>query len=179
MPRLTLCLRVGALCLLVVAATLAQTNPSRNSEHIRNLSRAAGFIFRGTVLSVVHVAPTHANQLESVQICFRIDENLRGTKSGAPLCIREWAGLWTSRDRYRVGEQLALFLYPPSRLGLTSPVSGEEGRFAMNASGVRSSTRESPAPPPRGITEAIGEPSSQGTLSPREFRHLVRNSIEK
>jgi hypothetical protein len=60
---------------------------------------------------------------------------MRGTTPGASLTIREWAGLWTSGERYRVGERVLLFLYSPSKLGLTSPVAGALGRFGMDSQG--------------------------------------------
>ncbi len=60
---------------------------------------------------------------------------MRGTASGQSVTIHEWAGLWSRGDRYRVGEHVLLFLYPPSRLGLTSPVSGAMGRFAVGRQG--------------------------------------------
>jgi len=41
--------------------------------------------------------------------------------------------LWTTGERYRVGEHVFLFLYPPSKLGLTSPVAGSMGRFAVDS----------------------------------------------
>ena len=34
-----------------------------------------------------------------------------------------------------MGERVLLFLYAPSRLGLTSPVAGTMGRFAMDPQG--------------------------------------------
>src|SRR6202043_392253 len=49
--------------------------------------------------------------------------------------IHEWAGLWTSGERYRVGEHVLLFLYLPGKLGLTSPVAGAMGRFATDSQG--------------------------------------------
>lgn len=55
--------------------------------------------------------------------------------AGKTLTINEWAGLWQSGERYRVGEQVLLFLYPPSKLGLTSPVGGGMGRFSVNRGG--------------------------------------------
>src|SRR5512138_1415412 len=131
MSRLLLCLRVGAVCISLVASTIAQSEKPVSADRILPLTQSAGIIFRGTVTSVERAAPTRQNQLETMQVCFRVAENLRGTKTGSTLCIREWAGLWTSRDRYRPGQQLGLFLYPPSRLGLTSPVGGNEGRFAI------------------------------------------------
>ena len=60
---------------------------------------------------------------------------MRGTRAGEILSIREWAGLWNSGDRYRPGERFLLFLYSPSRLGLTSPVGGQSGRFAVDSGG--------------------------------------------
>ena len=35
-------------------------------------------------------------------------------------------------QRYRVGERVLLFLYPPSKLGLTSCVGGRMGRFTVD-----------------------------------------------
>ena len=44
-------------------------------------------------------------------------------------------GLWSSGQRYRVGERVLLFLYPPSKLGLTSAVGAEIGRFNVDPLG--------------------------------------------
>ncbi len=60
---------------------------------------------------------------------------MRGTAPGQSLTIREWAGLWTGGERYRIGEHVLLFLYSPSKLGLTSPVAGALGRFAVDSQG--------------------------------------------
>ena len=40
-----------------------------------------------------------------------------------------------SGERYRSGEHLLLFFYSPSKLGLTSPVGGSLGRFAVDSAG--------------------------------------------
>ena len=60
---------------------------------------------------------------------------MRGASPGKNLTIHEWAGLWTSGERYRVGEHVLLFLYLPGKLGLTSPVAGAMGRFATDSQG--------------------------------------------
>ena len=60
---------------------------------------------------------------------------MRGTSAGQSLTIHEWAGLWISGERYRVGERVLLFLYSPSKLGLTSPVAGGIGKFSVDAQG--------------------------------------------
>jgi len=71
----------------------------------------------------------------SSDLTFRVDQAVRGVSSRQNLVIREWAGLWDSGDRYRRGEQVLLFLYQPSKLGLTSPVNGNFGRFKLDSSG--------------------------------------------
>ena len=81
------------------------------------------------------VATNDESMVPTVQITFRVEQAMRGTRNGQILTIREWAGLWNSGDRYRLGERLLLFLYSPGKLGLTSPVGGPWGRFAVDSGG--------------------------------------------
>ena len=100
---------------------------------LEQLSRHAGFIFRGRVLRVERLRPA-AGSPATVQVTFQVLEGIRGTRTGDHLTIREWAGAWPAgRPRYRVGQELLLFLYPPSRLGLTSPVGGDAGILPLDA----------------------------------------------
>jgi hypothetical protein len=105
--------------------------------------RSAGIIFSGRVISVGRAAggvegmamssfrPGNA----STAITFQVEDAIRGSTASRNLTIHEWSGLWASGERYRVGERVLLFLYAPSRLGLTSPVAGLMGRFAINPQG--------------------------------------------
>src|SRR5579864_1649445 len=104
------------------------------SRHPRPLTRSSGYIFAGTVKSVQRASPK-GNGVATVQINFHVDQGIRGTRTGQMLSIREWAGLWQSGERYRPGERVLLFLYPPSKLGLTSPVAGPLGRFRIGPDG--------------------------------------------
>ena len=92
-------------------------------------------IFAGTVTSIIPVRPAGSQQVESVQVTFQVEQAVRGARIGQTLTIREWAGLWSSGERYHVGERLMLFLYAPSKIGLTSPVGGPAGRFAVDRDG--------------------------------------------
>ncbi|HTW31322.1 MAG TPA: hypothetical protein VMD76_06560 [Candidatus Sulfotelmatobacter sp.] len=76
-----------------------------------------------------------SQSVASVAITFHVENALRGTTAGRDLTTREWIGLWSSGQRYRVGERVFLFLYPPSKLGLTSCVGGEAGRFGIDGLG--------------------------------------------
>src|ERR1700690_1363164 len=124
---------------LISLAAAGQNVPAQASvpaiSNLRLLARSSGYIFDGTVLSVERVAWNDANSVAMTQITFRVEQAIRGTRSGQVLTIREWAGLWNSGERYRPGERVLLFLYSPSKLGLTSPVGGPLGRFAVDSNG--------------------------------------------
>jgi hypothetical protein len=100
-----------------------------------SLTLKAGYIFSGTVKAVQRLAPRSNGDVAVMRITFHVDRGLRGTRTGQTLVIHEWAGLWQAGDRYRPGERVMLFLYPPSKLGLTSPVGGESGRFGVDPRG--------------------------------------------
>ena len=171
-----LCLRCA--CLAVSLNVVAQTVPvsSPGVDRIRTASRAAATIFRGTVTSIVRIPSQRPNQFDVVEVQFHVDEGLRGATTGSTLRIREWAGLWTSSDRYRIGERVALFLYPPSRLGLTSPVAGETGRFPVDDSGR---IVVDPISEPRTSRAFIGRtPATRHAITSREFRQTVRRASE-
>ena len=96
------------------------------------ITRAAGLIFSGTVRSVERWPATRGSPVETVEVTFHIDNAIRGATSGEDLTISQWIGLWTSGQRYRVGQRVLLFLYPPSKLGLISSVAGPLGRFDVD-----------------------------------------------
>ena len=97
--------------------------------------QTAGIIFSGQVLSVAREPALGGASIESIAITFHVDRALRGTTTGKNLTIHQWAGLWSSGQRYRAGERVLLFLYPASKLGLTSCVAGPVGRFTVDPRG--------------------------------------------
>jgi hypothetical protein len=99
------------------------------------LVRAAGIIFSGRVISIGRAPSPPGQARASTTITFQVEHAMRGASPGKNLTIHEWAGLWTSGERYRVGEHVLLFLYSPGKLGLTSPVAGAMGRFATDSQG--------------------------------------------
>jgi len=97
--------------------------------------RAAGMIFSGTVTKIERQPANAGQTLETIAVTFHIEHAIRGTTSGRELTITQWIGLWSSGQRYRVGERVLVFLYPPSKLGLTSSVGGPLGRFNIDVAG--------------------------------------------
>jgi len=92
-------------------------------------------IFVGTVTKVERGPERDGTAIATVAVTFRVERPLRGAISGESLTIQQWLGLWTGGQRYTVGEHVLLFLYPPSRLGLTSSVAGPMGRFKVDLAG--------------------------------------------
>ena len=109
------------------------TAPARSG--FPQLARAAGMIFAGSVTRIERVPADRGQAIEAVAITFHVESGIRGAASGKELTITQWAGLWSFGQRYRVGERVLLFLYPRSKLGLTSWVGGPLGRFMLDTSG--------------------------------------------
>jgi hypothetical protein len=100
------------------------------------LARSAGIIFSGTVTNIEHTSANVPGQaVGAVAITFHVETAIRGVTAGRSLIITQWIGLWSSGQRYRVGERLLLFLYPRSRVGFTSCVAAGMGRFAVDSFG--------------------------------------------
>ena len=92
-------------------------------------------IFSGRVTAIARGTTSGNQAIETVVITFHVERAIRGVRAGEPLTVVQWAGLWSGGQPYQIGERLLLFLYPPSRLGLTSSVGGSLGRFAVDSGG--------------------------------------------
>jgi hypothetical protein len=95
---------------------------------LHRMVRHSGRIFAGTVINIQRL---DGPGFPITRVTFRIDEAIRGVRKGQTVQISEWGGLWQTGERYRIGERILLFLYPPSKLGLTSPVAGATGRWSI------------------------------------------------
>ncbi len=73
----------------------------------------------------------------AVELSFRVDEAIAGVEPGQILTIHEWAGAWSMHRPMSKGQHILIFLYPPSRLGLTSPVGGSLGQVALDLTGKK------------------------------------------
>ncbi len=112
--------------------------------HWKQLSRRAGMIFAGTVLTAgaqkVTTQTAASDRIDpgttpAVQLSFHVDEPIAGVERGQVLTIHEWAGAWSMHRPMSKGQHFLIFLYPLSRLGLTSPVGGSLGQVALDSSG--------------------------------------------
>ncbi|MGD1216325.1 MAG: hypothetical protein ABR861_15200 [Terriglobales bacterium] len=142
-------MRASRRVLVVALACLSSFAAAQQSDQVvaervlgpqwKQLSRRAGMIFAGTVLAAA--PPTAATDravpavTPAVQLSFRVDRAIAGVERGQVLTIHEWAGAWSMHRPMSSGQHILIFLYPPSRLGLTSPVGGSLGQVALDPSG--------------------------------------------
>lgn len=128
MPQrhLLLAVLVHVVLVIFVAAPVFAATPTTPASvrSMAQLTRQSGYIFTGTVVSA-------GRDHGAVRVTFAVEQAIRGVRAGETLSIREWAGLWGRQPHYHIGQRLMLFLYPQSKLGLTSPVSGDVGQVKV------------------------------------------------
>jgi len=112
----------------------------------KQLSRRSEMIFTATVLAsntpavakqipkldptaIDHIAPAQ------IEIRFQVDEPIAGVQRGQIVTVHEWSGAASRHRPLAPGDRILLFLYPPSRLGLTSPVAGARGVVPLDSTG--------------------------------------------
>jgi hypothetical protein len=161
----------------------------------KQLSRRAGMIFAGTVLATAPQTATNQNAMNhtaatdravpgappAVQLRFRVDEAIAGVERGQVLTIHEWAGAWSMQFQRPMskGQHILIFLYPPSRLGLTSPVGGSLGQVFLDPSGKNvAKNAQKPAAP--GLRNASSPqpraPAATGSVSVRQLERAIRSA---
>jgi hypothetical protein len=110
----------------------------------KQMARRAGVIFIGTLLADDHV-PVAADQLlpssatilplPTIHLNFHVERAIAGVETGQILTIHEWVGAPSAHRPMNAGQHVLLLLYPPSRLGFTSPVGGALGEVLLDAAG--------------------------------------------
>ena len=113
-------------------------------------------IFAGTVLTATTQTETTQTAatdraapgaVPAVQLSFRVDRAIAGVEPGQVLTIHEWAGAASMHRPMNSGQHILIFLYPPSRLGFTSPVGESLGPVAAVLSPVAPEARLSSRAP--------------------------------
>lgn len=205
-------MRVSRRGLVVALAFLSSFVAAQQSDEViaervlgpqwKQLSRRAGMIFAGTVLTAgaqAGTSQTVTNQTAAtdrlapgttpaVQLSFHVDEAIAGVERGQVLTIHEWAGAWSMHRPMSKGQHFLIFLYPLSRLGLTSPVGGSLGQVALDASGQNVSNlsndarnRDAPKPamamaiaPRKESPSPPGAPRETGSVTVVQLARAIR-----
>ena len=144
----------------------------------KQLSRRAGMVFAGTVLSIGaqgpridRVLPTAVSAPPPNQLLsFHVDEAIAGVETGQILTIHEWVGARSMHSPMRVGEHVLIFLYQQSRLGLTSPVGGSLGQVEVDATGKKVSPLAS---------RRLSGATNTGSVSLLQLKRAIRRAREE
>jgi hypothetical protein len=159
----------------------------------KQLSRRAGIIFAGTVLTAAKQDVTNQAQpsdqpapravpatVPAVELSFRVDQAIAGVEAGQLLTIHEWAGAWSMQRPMSKGQRILIFLYPPSRLGLTSPVGGSPGEVALDPSGKNVSLDAQPPAAAISLRNASSPrprvPIDSGSVSVVQLERAIRSA---
>ncbi len=118
---------------LLVAALVV---PARAEFLVRQvnlayLAQRADIIVQGRVLQARYEGLPNYPHLNSVLVTLEIERMFRGPEGGR-YTFRQFllpSQMRGGKNLYRVGQRLLLFLPVPSRLGLSSPIGHEQGRF--------------------------------------------------
>jgi hypothetical protein len=128
-------LLVVAVLFVVVVLPLAQAQRGAIvlPRNLAQLSGRARVVVRARVIAAQFEPHPKYPNLDSVVVTLSVEEILKGT-AGKTLTFRQF--VWDPRDRsdrlgYRYGEEVLLFLNPPTTVGFTSPVGLEQGRFLV------------------------------------------------
>ena len=146
----------------------------------KQMARTAGVVFSGTVLGV-RSQPISGAAVPTIQVRFKVDRAIAGVRSGQILTVHEWAGAWSMHRPMNRGDHLLLFFYPPSNLGLTSPVNGPSGQVALDSSGTYVAARASLLPrrlPDSEFHLSAGKSTSQA-ISVLALERAVRAAREE
>ncbi|MFY9561380.1 MAG: hypothetical protein WAQ52_14190 [Terriglobales bacterium] len=145
--------------------------------HWTKLSHSAGMVFAGTVLTVEAQPAAKDQPLPIIQVKFRVDRAIAGVQQGQVLTIREWAGVWSSHRAMRSGQRILLFLFPPSRLGLTSPVGGPLGQIALDSRGeIVAAPNSAPANEVGNARPPTRQAAAQPGITLRQLERAIRSA---
>jgi hypothetical protein len=97
------------------------------------LTRRADVIVQGKVVRVSHKRLAGYRNIPSVEVTLEVENSLRGPRAKTYTFREAALGLRTmgSKQAYKVGQRVFLFLPNPSRYGLSSPIGIGQGRFQI------------------------------------------------
>ena len=98
-----------------------------NLEEIINFS---GKIFSGICTNIEEIEKDPQSNLHVTKYTFKVTEGIKGITDESEVTFKQWAEV--SREvAYKKGGKYIAFLYPESKLGLTSTVGFLQGQFTV------------------------------------------------
>jgi len=122
---------LGVVLLWALAPAPVRADFIVRQVNLTYLTQRADVIVQGRVVEARYEGMPNYPHIPTVLVTLQVERMLRGPET-ARYTFRQF--LLSSRrrggkDAYRVGQRLLLFLPSPSRVGLSSPIGQEQGRF--------------------------------------------------
>lgn len=121
-----------AILCLSSSLSLAQTQPLT----LEQIISSAGFIFSGKITNVWSERDAATGFIVTYSTV-AVDENVRGANTNR-FTFKQYGGTYqglnvfaADMSYFTVGEEVVAFLYPLSKLGLTSPIGVAEGKWMV------------------------------------------------
>lgn len=126
--------------LFLVFCTCNLTAQRSVSMNIERLVRDAGMIFAGRVINVETGERDKDMNLFVTHYTFLVTEKMYGVESDT-IVINQYGGEADGQEfypkgvpRFYEGEDVLVFFYPPSKIGMSSPVGMDQGKFMIRYS---------------------------------------------
>ena len=103
--------------------------------NLQEITQSAGKVFTGVCTKIEEIENDPLSNLEVVKFTFRVAEPIKGLNNETEITFKQWRPT-VSESSYKVGEKYVIFLYPESKLGLTSTVGHLQGKFLVEKKGV-------------------------------------------
>lgn len=139
-------LHPGAVLAMVAALGLMPARPSEAVNRrmdLATMTERAGNIISGRITQLRGGTHPQYHNIGVLYVTMKVNEMLKG-EPGETFTFMQFTGRALDNNggkglssvqplpdgpSFRVGEEMVLFLYPPSSAGFTSPVGGEQGKF--------------------------------------------------
>lgn len=98
--------------------------------NLEEITSSGEKIFAGTCIKIKEIKKDSLAKLPVIEYTFEVNEDIKGNIGRREASFKQW--MPTTRDAgYEIGKKYVLFLYPESKIGLTSPVGYLQGRFSV------------------------------------------------
>ncbi|HYE74119.1 MAG TPA: hypothetical protein VEF04_12350 [Blastocatellia bacterium] len=97
--------------------------------NVAEMTMVAGRVVHGRVVAVRSGLHPQQPNVSVLFVKIQVIEMLKGAPAPEISFMQYAGGSFSHLPQYRLGEEIMLFLYPESRLGLTSPVGEGQGKF--------------------------------------------------
>lgn len=102
--------------------------------NLEEITNSADRVFAGTCEKIEEIEKDPLSNLKVVRYTFRVLETIKGVSTDE-ITFTQWKPT-TVEAPYVIGKKYVMFLYPNSRLGLTSPVGYMQGKFLVEKAGA-------------------------------------------